>query len=196
MFKTGKVVLIVDSVEKAIKFYTEKLLFSIVGLECDDEGGVHLSRAEVKKGKFNIIFRLPSIDELAEFSMVRRCTGRAAAVVAIAKKGIDRYYKGCKKKGLEVFIKTENKNGSVISFGLKDPFGLRLLFTEIDEEIVGTTAFNRNSFCGMDMQGQTISKKDKNSEASEKMVKWLRGFGISRRVAKKYIKLWIDRVKS
>lgn len=194
MFKSGKVVLIVDSVEKAIKFYTEKLLFSIALLECDDEGGVHLSRAEVRKGKFSVVFRLPSIDELAEFSMVRRCTGRAAAAVAVAKKGIDRYYKGCKKKGLEVFVKNENKSGSVVSFGLKDPFGLRLIFTEVEDEIVGASAFNKNSFCGMDMRNETISKKDKNSEGSEKMVKWLRGFGISRRVAKKYIKLWIDRV--
>lgn len=192
MFKSGKVVLIVDSVEKAVKFYTEKLLFSIVSLECDDEGGVHLSKAEVRKGKFHIVFRLPSIDELAEFSMIRRCSGRAAAAVATAKKGVDRYYKSCKKKGLEVSI-AENKSGPVSTFAIKDPFGFRLVFTDVDEDEACAGAFKKGEFCGMDTKGESVVI-NKDSDVPEKMVKWLRGFGISRRVAKKYIKLWAKKI--
>lgn len=189
MFRTGKISIIVDSVEKAVKFYTEKLLFSIAELQCDNEGGVHLRQAEVRKGKFQVVFRLPSIDELAEFSMIRRCSGRATTAVAIAKKGIDSYFKACKKKGLEVTVVTEGKNSSVITFFVKDPFGLKLVFTESEE----TTAFSDKEFCGMELSGEVI-KIVKDSDVPEKMVKWLRGFGISRRVAKKYIKHWSKEV--
>ncbi len=189
MFKVGKISIIVDSVEKAVKFYTEKLLFSIAALECDNEGGVHLSQAEVKKGKFHIVFRLPSIEELAEFSMIRRCSGRATTAVAIAKKGVASYMKACKKKGLEVTVVAEDKNGAVVTFYVKDPFGLKLIFTESE----ATTAFNSRDFCGLELDGSAI-KIEKDSDVPEKMVKWLRGFGISRRVAKKYIKHWSEEV--
>jgi hypothetical protein len=185
MFKSGKVLIIVDSVEKAVKFYTEKLLFCIAELECDDEGGIHLSQAEVKKGKFQVMFRLPSIDELAEFSMIRRCTGRATAAVAMAKKGIDSYYKTCKKKGLEVSVMAESNSGMIETFSVKDPFGLKLVFTQVEE----SAAFNKKEFCGMDLYNETVLIK-KDADVPEKMVKWLRGFGISRRVAKKYVQLW------
>ncbi len=193
MFKVGKVLLIVDSVEKAVKFYTEKLLFSIVALECDEEGGVHLSKAEVRKGKFHVVFRLPSVDELAEFSMVRRCTGRSTAGIAIARKGIDSYYARCKKKGVESVVIKTGSSGAVSAFSIKDPFGFRLVFAEFDDMLANPKVFNRENFCGMDVSKESIVIKE-DIDVPEDMIRWLKGLGISRRVAKKYIKLWAKKV--
>jgi catechol 2,3-dioxygenase-like lactoylglutathione lyase family enzyme len=189
MFKISKIMLIVDSVEKAIKFYTEKLLFSITGLNYDKEGGVHLSRAEVRKGKFYIVFRLPVLEELAEFGVIRRSFGRATTAVAIAKKGIHIFYRSCKKKGVEIATTEQNPAGKIISFSVRDPFGLKLIFTESDQ----AGAFDLNDFYGMATDGKPLVIK-KDSDVPADLVKWLRKFGISRRAAKKYIKLWAKAV--
>lgn len=194
MFKSSKVLLVVDSVEKAVKFYTEKLLFSIEELRSSSEGGIHLSMAQVRKGKFNIVFRLPMIEELAEFSMIRRCPGRSVYATMDARKDIQKYYKSCLKKGAEIFAEKKNSADQVVSFSVKDPFGLRLVFNLLEySESMEKISFDKSNFYGMNTSDINLNIT-KDADVPLSMVKWLKGFGISRRVSKKYIKVWLGKV--
>lgn len=80
MFKVGKTLLVVESVEKAVKFYTERLGFSLSDITLQRDGECYLSSADVKKGNVILTLRSPAIEELAEFGMVKRCSGRSAGV--------------------------------------------------------------------------------------------------------------------
>jgi uncharacterized glyoxalase superfamily protein PhnB len=191
MFKSGKISLIVDSVERAVRFYTDKLLFSIVELKTDEEGGTHIFYAEVRKGKVHVVLRQPVVDELAEFSLIRRCSGRSTGVVLEMKKGIDRYFSSCKKKGVLVSSNLrENEDGTKL-FQIKDPFGLRLLFVQPGDEVEKYFCM-QDKFCGTSVKDRKIVIK-KDSDVPEDLVSWLKGLGVSRRVAKKYIKVWAKR---
>ena len=98
MMKSGISVFVVDSIEKAVKFYTEKLSFDVVELSVDPETKRILDYAQVRKGKCFIIFRSPRVDELAEFSLVKRCGTRGTGLYVQMKKGLDKYFERCKKK--------------------------------------------------------------------------------------------------
>ncbi|MCK4499021.1 VOC family protein [Candidatus Babeliales bacterium] len=191
MFKAGKTVLVVDSIEKAVKFYTEKLLFDIKDLRVDKEGEVHLCFAELRKGKCNIFFRLPEVSELAEFSMVRRCPGRSTGIHIQIKRGIERFYERCRKRKLDIVSDLAADGGGNRRFEIKDPFGILLTFSESDSLVAPEP--RTDEFCGFELKGSRVEVA-KNENEHEDLVKWLRGFGISRRAAKKYIKRWGKRV--
>jgi hypothetical protein len=81
MMKSCKPLFVVDSVENAVKFYSEKLGFDIVELAAKKEDGrCILEYAQLKKGKAFMGFRVPTTGELAEMSMIKHCAGRGAGV--------------------------------------------------------------------------------------------------------------------
>ena len=189
MMKSSKTVLIVDSIEKAVKFYTEKLAFDIVELlENKEAEKQSLQYAHLRKGKCFIIFRLPQVEELAEFSFIKRCTSRCVGVYIEMKKNIEKYYERCEKKGIQVLEELKDQPWGHRTFSIRDPFGVKLTFAEPIEGFVERPT----SFLGM-----SISKTDPSGQPKtgatilEEMVKWLKKFGILRRAAKKYSKLWL-----
>ena len=183
MMKSGNPVLIVDSVEKAIKFYTEKLAFDITNLESKMEGSERiLTYAHLRKGKCFIMFRTPRIEELAEFSFIKRCASRCVGVYAEMKKGIDKYYQRCNKKGVQIVSELKDQGYGHRTFSIKDPFGVRLTFAQPIEDFIK----KHNDFAGFQVNTE-ISDEQKQ----EDMIRWLKNFGILRRAAKKYSKFWI-----
>jgi uncharacterized glyoxalase superfamily protein PhnB len=193
MFKSGKSVVIVDSVERAVKFYSEKLLFDIVDLKADFEGELHLGLAELRKGKCHIILRLPEVSELAEFSMVRRSSSRAVGMHIQIKKDINRYFDRCRAKGVVIPLPLSDGPVGKRHFMVKDPFGFFLIFSELESPDFESDDINY--FVGFDMKSQPVEIK-KGMDAPDDMIRWLKGFGITRRVAKKYIKVWVKKVGS
>lgn len=189
MMKAAKTVIVVDSVEKAIKFYTEKLGFDLIDASVDKESDQLLNYAELKKGKCHLLVRLPSVEELAEFSMIKRCTGRGVGVLVELKKGIEVYFARCVKKGLAIVseLRDEPSMGGVKAFSLKDPFGMR--FTVIQPN--ASSKRNYANFCGHKLATGANGKFVADNAAQEAMIQWLKGFGVLRRVSKKFSKLWL-----
>jgi len=186
--KSGKTVLVVDSVERAVKFYTEKLGFDVIGLMAEKEGEHYLDYAQLKKGKCFLMVRVPAVEELAEFSMIKRCTGRGAGMYIELKKGLDQYYERCKKKGVSILAEPKDYPWGARAFVTKDPFGLRLMFAE---PIEGFRPAGKPDFCGMEIAVDGKGNVVSSPELIEDMIRWLRGFGILRRVSKKYAKAWL-----
>ena len=59
MFKVGKTVVVVDSVEKAVKFYSEKLLFDLVealavDTLCRGRACFHATQADLNTAGFTV----------------------------------------------------------------------------------------------------------------------------------------------
>lgn len=98
MMKSSEFVLIVETVEEGVKFYTEKLGFDIVDLQESSENGRHLISARMHKGKCSIILRTPLVEELAAFSFIERCVNRCTGLYIEMKKGLEKYYQRCIKK--------------------------------------------------------------------------------------------------
>lgn len=190
MFKAGKIVLVVSSVEKAVKFYTERLLFDIEDLRVDKEEKLHLCYAELKRGKCFIILRLPEISELAEFSVVRGFSGRSVNIHVEAQRSLESYFKRCEKKGVPIIGGIQVSSSGRKSFKVKDPFGITLVFS--DASSPQDPESSTSLLCGFDMKGQQPDIPG-GDDIAEEGVRWLKGFGITRRVAKKYLKLWAKR---
>lgn len=186
--KSNKPVIIVDSVEKAVKFYTEKMAFDVVKLTLGEmEGKQALTFAHLRKGKCFIHLRVPKVVELAEFSFIKRCTSRCIGMFIEMKKGLDKYFDRCQKKGVQIV--SEPKDHQAIgfrTFSVKDPFGIKLTFAQPIEDFVP----EYKDFAGLAVD---LSKDD--DVLVEEMVKYLKGFGILRRAAKKYAKLWLKGAK-
>lgn len=188
--KACKTVLIVDSVEKAVKFYTEKLTFDIVELKANKEDNNQIiSFALLKKFKFFLILRTPKVEELAEFSFIKRCTSRGVGIFIIIKKGLDKFYSRCTKKGVHIITepKESTESGYKI-FSVKDPYGIKLTFGQPIE------GFKKEykEFCGLSLsKTDGTGRTKKESEILEEMVKHLKGYGILRRFAKKFAKRWL-----
>lgn len=183
MVKSSKVVLIVDSVEEAVKFYTEKLSFDLIDLEENKSGDNTLVSAHLRKDKCVISFRVPHVEELAEFSFIKRCASRCVGVAIFMKKGIDKYYERCSKKGLKIVSELKPVNG-VREFSLKDPYGVKLIFTELEAEEKAKST--------IDIAGLFLSKNDVQRDlnaAVDQIVARLKPFGILRRTAKKLAKV-------
>ncbi len=197
MIKTSEMIVVVDSVESAIKFYTEKLGFDIADmslLDQDNVGTKTLSYASVKKGKCIIHFRVPSVEELAEFSFIKRCPSRSVGLYLKMKKGLERYFQRCKKKGVTIVSEiTETKWGDKI-FAIKDPFGVKLTFAQPIKGFVKPRYIP--NFYGLAMNPEELLDKSKDKELLDKMANWLKIFGILRRAAKKYSKLWLKKYRS
>ena len=182
MMKPGIPTFVVDSVERAIKFYTEKLGFDVDNLELDQDARHSLSFAELSKGKFHLQFRIPAVEELAEFSLIKRCGTRGAGAYVHIKKGLDKYFERCKRKGIIIINAPKERPWGERTFTIRDPFGIRLTFAE---PITGFKKQKNTNFLGM-------SVSEASAQNVEEMVKWLRGFGILRRASKKYIKSWLE----
>ncbi|MFA5075370.1 MAG: VOC family protein [Candidatus Babeliales bacterium] len=193
MMKNSTPVLVVDSVETAIKFYTEKLAFDIVEsmVQKEEHSEQTFVYALLKKGKCSIMFRTPHVEELAEFSFIKRCASRCTGLYVEMKKGLEKYFQKCNKKGVQILHELQNQPWGDRTFAIKDPFGFLLTFAQPIENFV---AKNNNVFCGTpinlkDPSGKTFSEK----ELLDKMVANLKHFGILRRAAKKYSKIWLKK---
>jgi catechol 2,3-dioxygenase-like lactoylglutathione lyase family enzyme len=183
MVKSSKVVFIVDSVEEAVKFYTEKLSFDLIDLEEDKGGGNTLVSAHLRKDKCIVSFRAPQVEELAEFSFIKRCASRCVGVAVFMKKGIDKYYQRCSKKGLKIVSELKPINGCK-EFSLRDPFGIKLIFIEPPAEVKTQQAVS--------VAGLSVSRADVQRDIDatvDQIVARLKPFGILRRTAKKLAKI-------
>ncbi|MBD3231130.1 hypothetical protein GF322_00555 [Candidatus Dependentiae bacterium] len=188
MIKSSKTSIIVDSVEMAVKFYTEKLAFDISELVTNKDDK-KIDYALLRKGKCFIIFKKPKVEELAEFSFIKRCASRCVGVVAEMKKGIEKYYIKCSKKNITIIDELKDyPNCGYKMFSLKDPFGIKLTFTQ---PIPGFTK-KYEEFAGMKISTTDESGQPKTeAKLLNEMIKHLKTFGILRRAAKKYAKLWL-----
>lgn len=187
MFKTGRVLLIVDSVQAASKFYTEKLGFDIAEIDIQMDPEKHekvVKYVSLFKGKFFIAFRMPYVEELADFSFIKRCSNRCTGVCVKMKKGLDRFYAKCKKRGLNIVHELKNQSWGERSFSIRDPFGILLTFSEP----IPNFKPDSENFVGL-----KINKSLDKKALVEEMSKYLKEFGILRRPAKKFSKLWIKK---
>lgn len=188
MMKSCKPLFVVESVEDAVKFYTEKLGFDIFELSTKREDArCIVAYALLRKGKCFIGFRVPTLGELAEMSMVKHCAGRGAGVYVQMKKGLDKYLKRCEKKGVTIVEQPKKQPWGEVTFMVKDPFGFKIMFAQPLE--VGEWEPS-NEFCGMGPV-QKPQSEDEEAKTIEDMVTWLKGFGFLRRVAKKFSRLWL-----
>src|SRR3954462_9740391 len=119
MMRPAIPIFVVDSVEKAIKFYTEKLGFDVSHLELEQDARQTLSFAQVHKGKLAVQFRIPAVEELAEFSLIKRCGTRGAGVYVQMKKGLTKYFERCKRKGITVVSAPKDRPWGEKTFTLK-----------------------------------------------------------------------------
>lgn len=186
--KVDKVVIIVDSVEEAIKFYTEKLAFDLIDLETSKDGGRYsLVAAHLRKGKNFVAFRIPSIEELAEFSFIKRCASRCTGVVFDMKRGLDKYYQRCQKKGLKILQGLTSTPDGGKEFSLRDPFGVKLTFVEPPTKKL---SLSKLDFLDLSIKKSEVpSKLAEQSKLIDRMTAVLKPFGISRRSGKKLSKL-------
>jgi hypothetical protein len=171
MIKLGEFVVIVDSVEEVLSYYTDKLYFDLECLDIgiDDEGKEVLASATVRKGKCIISFRKPKVEELAEFSFIKRCTGRSTGILLESSiKEFDKLFLKYKKKGLPV---VQGNN----SFYLKDPVGIKIMFFK-----------NTDSCFSKDFIESRYNNNLEKNSLLDSMEKDLKKFGITRRVAKKF----------
>lgn len=189
MIKSGITVLIVDSVEKTVKYYTEKLAFDIADLKIEtlEKGKPSINYAMIKKGKCFLILRRPKIEELAEFSFIKRCASRCTGVYAEMKKGIEKYYAKCQKKEVQITSPLKNEPWGHKTFSIRDPFGLRITFAQPIEGFQSSSEFLTSGISKNDI----AKNKELKVNALEKMIKYLKGLGILRRASKKYSKHWI-----
>ncbi|MFH1643901.1 MAG: VOC family protein [bacterium] len=192
MMKSSEMVVVVDSVETAIKFYTEKLGFDVVDLRAKGEIEKTLSYGRVKKGKCFISFRLPEVEELADFSFIKRCVSRSTGLYAVIKKGIEKLHEKCQKKALSPTDIVEKNWGDKV-FSIKDPFGIKLTFAQ---PIAGFVVKKDPNFYGLILNPEDIRNKGKEKELVDKMAAHLKRFGVLRRAAKKYSKLWLKDYRS
>ena len=193
MMKSSEVVLLVESVEEAVKFYAEKLAFDIVDIQESKEGGNTLTSARLRKGKCFIRLRLPQVEELAEFSFIKRCASRCVGLYVEMKKGIERFYERCQKKGVKIIVELKDQGEGLKFFAIRDPYGIRIAFAQAIEGFKAPTA---TTLLGsplklIDASGKTL----KDNEIIDTMVGHLKDFGILRRSAKKYAKLHLKSVR-
>jgi uncharacterized glyoxalase superfamily protein PhnB len=186
--KPGMPLFVVDSVETAAKFYSEKLGFDIIELTASKgDGGKELEYVLLKKNKCLIGFRRPLTTELADMSMVKHCAGRGSGIYIEMKKGFDKYFERCNKKKVPIIEQPKKQPWGHVTFSVKDPFGFKVIFAQ---ELPEGEWRPSNDFCGM---GPVEKPHNAEQEAIlvEKMSGWLKGFGLLRRVSKKYSKLWL-----
>jgi catechol 2,3-dioxygenase-like lactoylglutathione lyase family enzyme len=185
MMKSSELLLIVDSVEEAVKFYTEKLAFDVANLEASKENPHVLAAAHLRKGKCFISFKTPQVEELAEFSFIKRCVSRCVGLRVEMKKGIEKYFQRNQKKGLRVIAELKESDG-VKSFAIRDPFGVKLIFVQPVEDKVHVSS---------DVAGKIVEMRGrKEADVVNELVEHLRAFGILRRAAKKYAKLKVKQL--
>jgi uncharacterized glyoxalase superfamily protein PhnB len=185
MMKSGEAVLVVDSVEDAVKFYTDKLAFDIADLMIV-EGGNALSYASLRKGKCFISFRVPKPDEVVDFSQIKYAPMRGCGMFVVAKKGLEKYYNRCRSKGVTIIEQLHEQPWGYSTFVIKDPFGFKIMFGEMSSDY----SEPRDQFCGIKLD----LSKDVGS-LSDDMIRHVRKFRLSQRASKKFAKAWLKRMK-
>ncbi len=185
MIKSSELLVVVDSVDEAVKFYTEKLAFDLVDAHISTDGMIALQSARLRKGKCHILFKAPLVEELAEFSFIKRCANRCTGLSLEMKKGIEKYYQRCKKKTLKIVSELHTVDGHK-TFTIRDPFGLKLVVTEVSEKSLPPSL----DFVGLRLSQADVTLKERSESAIlDDMVSHLRKFGILRRASKKFAKL-------
>lgn len=186
--KSGELVVVVDSVRDAVKFYTEKLSFDVVSLETVEEHSEFaINSAKLRKGKCFIILRAAAIDELADFTVIKRCASRCVSLQIEMKKGIEKFFVKCSKKGLLVSPEIK-ETPEIKSFSVRDPFGVKLFFVQPNESIKQPAATN---FLGLPFRKQELVQTSAQHAYMEEMVAKLKKIGVLRRAAKKYARQWL-----
>jgi uncharacterized glyoxalase superfamily protein PhnB len=155
--------------------------FDIVEVHASKETPGTLFSAQVRKGKCFVTFRTPYVEELAEFSFIKRCASRCMGLYIEMKKGLDKYYARCMKKGLKVLSEPKDMPDGTRSFSLRDPFGIKLVFSQVREDF--------RPVADTDFAGMQLDRQRKESEQLPGMIDHLKKFGILRRAAKKFAKL-------
>lgn len=187
MMKSSDLILIVETVEEGVKFYTEKLGFDIDYIQESTESGVkHLVSARVRKGKCCIILRAPLVEELAAFSFIKRCVSRCTGIYVEMKKGLEKYYHRCMKKGVKIATELKPTEFGNLAFSIRDPFGTMIVFAE---------PCAKSKLVSSDIFGISIDKnalKAKNTQyaktVTDEIINALKEFGILRRASKKFAK--------
>ena len=196
MFKVGKTLLVVESVEKAVKFYTERLGFSLSDITLQRDGECYLSSADVKKGNVVLTLKAPAIEELAEFGMVKRCSGRSAGVVVELNRGLEKYFARCKKKGVPIVSELAKNARGQFWFSARDPFGLKLVFIE---KLVGSASlidYSLFSPANLNLSKEKLlAVNSKDRSAIDPMVDVLKDLGLLRRVSQKFIRGWLKQLR-
>lgn len=191
--KSSEMVLLVESVDEAVKFYTEKLAFDIVDLQENSEGGNTLTSARLRKGKCFIRLRLPQVEELAEFSFIKRCASRCTGLYVEMKKGIERFYERCQKKGVKIASELKTQPDGCKLFAIRDPYGIRISFAQPDENFKAPAP---SMLLGAPVKlDDALGKPAKDDDVIDQMVARLKDFGVLRRSAKKYAKLHLKLIK-
>lgn len=191
MMKSSELLVVVDSVEEAVKFYTEKLAFDVIDARQSADNPNLLGHAQLKKGKCHIIFRQPTVEELAEFSFIKRCASRCVGLYMEMKKGLDRYYQRCSKKGVKILAEPRVVDG-VKTFSMKDPFGVRLVIAEVPGKLARKPSLD---FLGLKLSERDVFEKArKESDILADMIDQLKSYGILRRAGKKYAKLYLKQL--
>lgn len=196
MFKVGKTLLVVESVEKAIKFYTERLGFSLTDVVIERDGDCYISSADVKKGNVILVLRAPAIEELAEFGMVKRCSGRSAGIVLELNQGLEKYYTRCIKKSVPIVSELTKNSLGQFTFVARDPFGLRLVFVE---KLPGKSSVDLSLFspCNVILSKEKLlSINSKDKIAIDPMVDALKNLGLLRRVSQKFVRAWLKQARA
>ncbi len=196
MFKVGKTLVVVESVEKAIKFYTERLGFALHDVVIQRDGEFFISAADVKKGNVIVALKSPAIEELAEFGMVKRCSGRSAGVFVELNKGIEKYFQRCKKKSVPIVSELAKNSMGQWWFSARDPFGLKLVFVE---KLIGSPSVDPSIFnvAGLGLSREKLLTIDQKSKlAIDPMVEVLKDLGLLRRVSQKFVRTWVKQVKT
>lgn len=190
MMKSGELVVVVESVREAVKFYTEKLSFDVVTLETQEERGDYtIVSAKLRKGKCFISFRTATVEELAEFSVIKRCSSRCVSLQIELKKGLEKYFAKCSKKGVLISSEIKESPGTgARSFSVRDPFGVKLQFIQFDEAFKQPAATN---FLGLPFRKQELSQTTTQNSYMEEMVSKLKKIGVLRRAGKKYARQWL-----
>ncbi|KKP22958.1 MAG: hypothetical protein SZ59_C0004G0033 [candidate division TM6 bacterium GW2011_GWF2_28_16] len=189
MMKSGTTVLVVESVEKATKFYTEKLAFDVVELITEKNPGEdeQITYAHLRKGKCFLMLRAPHIEELAEFSFIKRCASRSVGIFIEMKKGLEKYFKKCEQKGVQIVQSLKDENYGYKTFAVKDPFGIKLTFAQKLENYKAPEHFLHSGLGKKDITGNPAQ----DAQVIERMIKYLKTLGILRRASKKYSKNWV-----
>ena len=183
----SKLVVIVESVEEAVRFYTEKLSFDLLDIQVEKNETTVLTWATLKKGKFVITFRRPCVEEFAAFSFIKRCADRCVTFSVDLKRDIDRFFQRCVKKNVKIIRELQENSLEHREFVIRDPFGLEIAFLQLKEQLIipaRETQLCSFFFCD---QAQSL-QEHMHDEAAAEAIEQLRSFGIIRRAAKKLVK--------
>jgi len=187
MFKKSKFFIIVDSVESAIKFYAEKLLFTVIKIGLEPGANKFINYAELRRGKCLIIVRIPALAELAEFSMVRRVNSRAAGLYLEIKEGLEKFYNVCKKKKINIISELSRHTLGYSYFQIADPFGGKIYIYQEDQTVLPLA--EQTNILGYKLTPEELALIKDNKTPAQPL-EYIKGLGVSRRVAKKYLKAW------